>query len=208
MSLLPPNSTPLERAIAEVDRFDLDPTPLGWLADAQRCPAGHLPWLAWSLAVDGWEEAGSESAKRALIRSSFAIHKHKGTAGSVRRALEALGLRVEFKEWQELPGAVPYSFQLTAWANDNPQENIIASPQLYARIRRVVDATRNARSQYTLRLGALFSNQLALASTLQVVPQVTHHARASSHAAIGLPLGASTCLQVLPQIQLTLKASL
>ncbi|MGQ5524825.1 phage tail protein I [Chitinimonas sp. PSY-7] len=208
MNLLPPNSTPLERAIAEADRFDLDPTPIGWLADAQRCPTGHLPWLAWSLAVDGWEEAGNESAKRALIRSSIAIHKHKGTAGSVRRALEALGLRVEFKEWRELPGAVPYTFQLTAWVNDNQQENVIASPQLYERIRCVVDATRNARSQYTLRLGALFSNQLVLASAIQVVPQVTHRARASSHAAIGLPLCASASLQALPQITLTLKACL
>ncbi len=90
--LLPPNCSPLEAAAADAGQFELDPTPLRWLADANRCPPAFLPWLAWARSVEGFDAAASEERQRALIRQSVAIHQRKGTVAAVREVFRALGL--------------------------------------------------------------------------------------------------------------------
>jgi phage tail P2-like protein len=163
--LLPPNRTPLQAALADSSALNIDPTPLRHIADASRCPAALLPWLAWARSVDGWDEAMAEQPRRELVRQSFAIHKRAGTAGAVRRAMAALGVAVEFKEWQSMPGAAPYTFGLVAWVNDNPaNESAVLTPQLYDRLKRLVDQTRNERSHYALKVGARFDQAMKLAS--------------------------------------------
>lgn len=89
--LLPSNQTPLEAALAKVLRPSVDDEIVRTLWDADRCPAAWLPWLAWALAVDGWELAESEDAKRALIRGSMALHRKKGTPWAVREVIRRLG---------------------------------------------------------------------------------------------------------------------
>lgn len=165
--LLPPNRTPLEAALADATVIDIDPTPLRHLADSTRCPTALLPWLAWAMSVDGWDEAIAEQPRRQLLRRSIEIHKRKGTAGAVRRALGALGVTVDFKEWQ-VAGGVPYTFQLTAWANDNPADtDVVLSEKLYQRLKRVVDQTKNERSHYAFRIGARFDGGLRLGNAAQ-----------------------------------------
>lgn len=56
------------------------------------CPAALLPWLAWALSVDEWDNGWTESTKRAVVAASFALHRKKGTVGSIRRALQTAGL--------------------------------------------------------------------------------------------------------------------
>lgn len=166
--LLPPNRTQLQAALADSSALNIDPTPLRHTADATRCPATLLPWLAWARSVDGWDEAMAEQPRRELVRQSFAIHKRAGTAGAVRRAMAALGVAVEFKEWQSMPGAAPYTFGLVAWVNDNPaDESAVLTPQLYDRLKRLVDQTRNERSHYELKVGARFDQAMRLASASQ-----------------------------------------
>lgn len=91
-SLLPPNSTPQERAIeAATARVGDVPVPVDTLWSPERCPAALLPWLAWSLSVDTWEATWPETVKRQVIAASFAVHQRKGTVWSVREALAAAG---------------------------------------------------------------------------------------------------------------------
>jgi phage tail P2-like protein len=90
-ALLPSNQTPLEAALAAVMAPRVDPEILRTLWDADRCPAAWLPWLAWALAVDGWELAESETAKRSLIKGSLALHRKKGTPWAVREVIRRLG---------------------------------------------------------------------------------------------------------------------
>ncbi|KVC61641.1 phage tail protein, partial [Burkholderia ubonensis] len=90
-ALLPANQTPLEAALAKVMRPSVDPEILRTLWDADRCPAAWLPWLAWALAIDGWELAESEDARRALIKGSMALHRKKGTPWAVREVIRRLG---------------------------------------------------------------------------------------------------------------------
>jgi phage tail P2-like protein len=154
--LLPLNSTPLERALATACDLGIDPEIIRGVADSARCPVDFLPWLAWAMSVEGWEAAETEVQQRALIRESIPVHKRKGTVGAVRRVLKAVGVKAEFKE-------------LIAWANDNRGgEGSILSPQLFERLRALVDATKNERSHYTLKVGARFDGGLRLANASQI----------------------------------------
>ncbi|CAE6810733.1 hypothetical protein R69658_05389 [Paraburkholderia aspalathi] len=102
-ALLPANQTPLEAALATVMAPRVDPEVLRTLWDADRCPAGWLPWLAWALAVDGWGLAESEEARRALIKGSLALHRKKGTPWAVREVIRRLG----FGEVELVEGRLP-----------------------------------------------------------------------------------------------------
>lgn len=112
MSLLPLNSTPLERAI-EAAMDDVPVIPIRTLYNAQSCPAHLLHQLAWAWSVDRWDNRWSEKIKRAAIESAFYIHSHKGTIGALRRVVEPLGYLLEVIEWwQTLPLGVPGTFAL------------------------------------------------------------------------------------------------
>ncbi|MBI2306099.1 MAG: phage tail protein I [Rhodocyclales bacterium] len=90
-TLLPPSSTALERTAARTaGRFNpARIVPTLWNADT--CPAALLPYLAWSLSVDEWDDKWSVEKKRAAIKDAPEIHRRKGTPLGVRRALASIG---------------------------------------------------------------------------------------------------------------------
>ncbi len=100
-SLLPPNATALERAL-EGTSARVGEIPVGvvrTLWDPWSCPVELLPWLAWSVSVDDWDDAWPEATKRAVIAASYDVHSIKGTPAAIRRALQAIGLaRVKIEE--------------------------------------------------------------------------------------------------------------
>lgn len=179
MSLLPSNATYLERALEAARDQDLDPDIIRGVADSARCPANFLPWLGWALKVEGWEAAYIDEQRRELIREAIPVHKTKGTVGAIRRVLKAVRVNADFKEWHQIPNAAPYTFHVTAWANDNrPGEGSIISPQLEERLRALVDAAKNERSHYTFRLGARFDDGLVAANASQLQQRVRRSAEA------------------------------
>ncbi|SDX05156.1 phage tail protein, P2 protein I family [Pseudomonas syringae] len=111
-SLLPLNSTPLERAIEEATG-EVTQIPLRTLYNPQTCPAHLLYHLAWAWSVDRWDDGWSEPVKRAAIASSFFIHSRKGTIGAIRRLVEPLGYLIDVLEWWETaPQGIPGTFAL------------------------------------------------------------------------------------------------
>jgi len=89
-TLLPPNSTPLERAIEAIHAphwEDIDGEELKAAMDPWRCPAHLLPFLAHQRSVDIWDEDWPEWKKRSVIASAPADHRLKGTEAGLRRAL-------------------------------------------------------------------------------------------------------------------------
>ncbi|WP_434699764.1 phage tail protein I [Pseudomonas sp. D1-1] len=117
-SLLPLNSTQLERAIeAAID--ETTEIPLRTLYNPDTCPAHLLYQLAWAWSVDRWDEAWPEEIKRSVIRSSFYVHAHKGTIGALRRVVEPFGYLIEVVEWfQTEPKGVPGTFALKIGVSD------------------------------------------------------------------------------------------
>jgi phage tail P2-like protein len=100
VTTLPPNTTPLERALAGACAALADiPVPLRDLWSPDRCPLALLPILAWAFSVDRWDDTWPEATKRATIKASRYIHQHKGTIAAVRRVVNTLGYVIRITEW-------------------------------------------------------------------------------------------------------------
>lgn len=110
--LLPSNSTKLEILAAEaLDKFSRVPIPISQLYNPSTCPVELLPYLAWAWSVDRWDPSWSESQKRNVIKNAYAVHKRKGTIGSLRRVVEPLGYLIKVTEWWNYSG-VPGTFKI------------------------------------------------------------------------------------------------
>jgi phage tail P2-like protein len=97
--LLPPNASPLERKVAAaLAAAENLPLPMRSLWDTDTCPLGLLPYLAWALSVDEWDEAWSEAQKRTTVKESLLIHRRKGTLWSVKRVLALQGFVATVQE--------------------------------------------------------------------------------------------------------------
>jgi len=153
-SLLPPTATRLEHALerAMSMRISAIPVPIRTLNNPDTCPAHLLGWLAWANSVDVWDEAWPEAHKRAAIKASFFVHAHKGTIGAVRRALEALGIGLEIREWFET-GDPRGTFRIDAFADYVFGAGYSLNPALFAMIAAQIDTTKRASQHYTLRVG-------------------------------------------------------
>lgn len=97
-----PVSTPL------VNLFDL--------VDASALPA--LGEQFHILGVEGWNLAGTEAARRSLLKNAVELHRHKGTPWSVRYALETtLHIKTTITEWPQY-GGKPYFFRVRLDVSD------------------------------------------------------------------------------------------
>lgn len=97
-----PVSTPL------VNLFDL--------VDASALPA--LGEQFHILGVEGWNLAGTEAARRSLLKNAVELHRHKGTPWSIRYALETtLHIKTTITEWPQY-GGKPYCFRVRLNVSD------------------------------------------------------------------------------------------
>lgn len=133
-SLLPPNSTSLERAI-EAAAYESPEIPLRTLYNPDTCPAHLLHQLAWAWSVDRWDETWSEAVKRSVCRSAFFVHSRKGTIGAIRRVVEPLGYLLKVTEWwQTEPMDEPGTFALEVGVLDTG-----ISEEMYAELTALID---------------------------------------------------------------------
>ncbi|GGU68695.1 phage tail protein I [Pseudomonas laurentiana] len=133
-SLLPPNSTSLERAI-ESAAYESPEIPLRTLYNPDTCPAHLLHQLAWAWSVDRWDETWSEAVKRSVCRSAFYVHSRKGTIGAIRRVVEPLGYLLKVTEWwQTEPMDEPGTFALDVGVLDTG-----ISEEMYAELTALID---------------------------------------------------------------------
>lgn len=143
-SLLPLNSTPLERGI-EATFAETTLIPLRALYNPDTCPVHLLPHLAWAWSVDRWDPAWPEPVKRAAIMASFYIHKHKGTIGALRRVVEPLGYLIEVLEWwQTVPEGVPGTFALKVGVLDTG-----ITEEMYLELERLIDDAKPVSRRLT-----------------------------------------------------------
>ena len=112
-SLLPPNSTDLERKFAEAGKDAFDLPSIRIIKDIDQVPAQFLPFIAWQKSVDYWDENWQDSLKRSVIKNSREQHRIKGSAAAIKRALEPFGYEVKLIEWfQAVPNLIPGTFNL------------------------------------------------------------------------------------------------
>lgn len=144
--LLPPSVTPQERALAETAaRACTLPLPARDLWNPDTCPIELLPWLAWAFSLDDWDQTWTEAQQRAAVKASYGVHRHKGTIGSVKDALLALGLGVQVQEWfNQIPAGAPYTYKLLLEVNQYG----VSLAQLQS-VMDVVENAKNLRSHMT-----------------------------------------------------------
>lgn len=137
--LLPPSATAQERALSKATaRAGTVPVQIKQVWSPETCPAGILPWLAWSLSVDQWSSAWTEQQKRDAIASAVSVHRVKGTLGALRRALQAIGYEVKVNEQT----GEAYTFTLAV----NVGEAGVTNPALFDEVERIALSAKNVRS--------------------------------------------------------------
>lgn len=112
-SLLPPNSTQLERNLTEVcnDAFELSSIRI--IKDIDLVPQQFLPFIAYQKSVDYWDDSWQDALKRQVIKDAKEQHKIKGTAAAIKQALEPFGYEVKLIEWfNQSPIGTPGTFAL------------------------------------------------------------------------------------------------
>lgn len=174
-SLLPPNSTPAERAIEGLSSHVRDlSVPIRDLWNPETCPAAFLPWLAWAYSVDTWRSEWPEATKRSVIAASPRVHRLKGTVAAVRAAAKAFGFETRVVEWfspaGQATGMQPYTAAIEAQLTD-----VSARPgaELLEDLRAAAAAAAPARVHLSVRLAT------AGASALARVPHVRRPATAA-----------------------------
>lgn len=147
--LLPPNSTTLERALADTAELErLAPEVIASLWNSASCQAANLPWLAWALSVDEWDSTWDEATQRRVIAASIEIHRKKGTVGAVKKALTSLGHRGRLIEWwQTTPKGVPHTFTAEVEIGNRGIDEAAVTA-----IERQIIAVKPVRSHLSLRL--------------------------------------------------------
>lgn len=158
--LLPTGSSPLEVAAAKACAdIEAMPVPLRQLWNAQTCPVGLLPYLAWAWSVDRWDSGWNEATKRSVVAASEYVHRHKGTIGSLRRIVEPLGYLIRITEWWKT-GEAPGTFRLDVGVLDtgiteamyNELERLIADAKPCSR--HLIGLSVNLDSSGTLPVAA------------------------------------------------------
>lgn len=161
-TILKPNATNHDRALEQAIRKGKpDLTPIAKLMNPDTCPAHLLGWLAWAFSVDVWDTTWSEATKREVIKRSITIHRIKGTAGAVRRALSTIGFRTDLSEWFD-HGGDPHTFRLDAYGDDVFAAGFQIDAKLFETVTRLIENVKPVRSHFTLRIGETFEDDAYL----------------------------------------------
>lgn len=150
-SLQPSSRTELEKNIGESQIYPVD-HPVSKLWNADTCPSHLLPWLAWALSVDYWDEAWPDSQKRAMVKAAWRAHKYKGTCGAIDDVLAPFGLKTSFIEWwQTVPQGLPGTFNLDLFNDDR-----MLNAEEIKEVQRLINAVKPlSRHIGALRMGVV-----------------------------------------------------
>lgn len=153
-SLLPPNSTPLERALEKTAarNFDLPVENIKTLWNPDTCPTALLPYCAVNNGLRQWSDNWPENVKRQRIASAIEIARHTGTAKSIKDVVAAFGGAVVLREWFETtPRGDPYTFDLVLTVNS--QSDAAPTAKYVDDIIRAIVAAKPVRSQFAFTMG-------------------------------------------------------
>ncbi|CRM44616.1 MULTISPECIES: phage tail protein I [Pseudomonas] len=162
-SLLPANSSPLEKALDAGFGKLLDRVapPFPALMNPLQTPSEFLPYLAADRGVSEWDAQASESEKRLTVALSWQIQRQAGTPKALSHAVESLGFTPNISAWyQQRPTGMPYTFDVQAiigrsWSSGD-----------HNRLIRRVNAAKSERDQATITIVHETEGQLAFTQVL------------------------------------------
>lgn len=149
-SLLPANSSPLEKALDQgfgqlLERITL---PFPELMDPTQTPAEFLPYLAADRGVNEWSATAVEAEKRATVKLAWPTARQAGTRKALENAAKGLQLIPEVRAWYEQsPQGKPYSFAIRAFSE------LPYSEEIDARLDRRLAEAKSERDVFTVSVG-------------------------------------------------------
>lgn len=162
--LLPPNATPLEKAVIQALLKQLNKVPPNVkrsLWNAQTCPVELLPWLAWTFGLETWDNNWPASVKRARIGRAISVARIRGTLASLEDVLQSYGGNFIIKEWWEYePAREPHTFDITL--NLTGEDGEAATAEFIESVIDDINRTKPVRSHYTVTQGLTVSGSLAI----------------------------------------------
>ena len=201
-SLLPANSSPLEKALDLGFGHLLERVmpPFPELMNPDRTPAAFLPYLAADRAVNEWSTTAPEVEKRLTVKLAWPTARQAGTRQALENAAKGLQLSPEVRAWYEQkPPGVPYSFAVRAWTELPYSETIDARLD-----RRLADA-KSERDILSISVGLSASGRHFLgAATLcgeltTIYPRVLAGVEASGRAFVAAALYTVETTTLYPQ---------
>ena len=201
-SLLPANSSPLEKALDLGFGHLLERVmpPFPELMNPDRTPAAFLPYLAADRAVNEWSTTAPEVEKRLTVKLACPTARQAGTRQALENAAKGLQLSPEVRAWYEQkPPGVPYSFAVRAWTELPYSEAIDARLD-----RRLADA-KSERDILSISVGLSASGRHFLgAATLcgeltTIYPRVLAGVEASGRAFVAAALYTVETTTLYPQ---------
>lgn len=198
--ILPTGTTPLElhaeQASAEVSAA---PVQLRQLWNTDTCPLALLPYLAWAFSVNRWDEAWDEATKRNVVKQSYFVHRHKGTIGALRRAVEPMGYVISITEWWQ-NNKTPGTFEMVVGTLDTG-----ITPEMYVELERVINDTKPC-SRHLTTLSISLETQgnawIAAASydgdTMTIYPYLPDAIETAAPARVGAALHVIDTMEISP----------
>jgi len=165
-SLLPPNASELDRNIEQVAINSTDlPVQITDLWDPFSCPLSLLPWLAWAVSVDEWDDRWPENIKRQVVQNSFDVHRYKGTPYAVQKALDSLNIKSFLREWWEPDGSQePGTMTAVALVNENLTDDTdgLLNKDTLEQVTRVIKSAKRGVIHFDVELGVYFNESVAI----------------------------------------------
>ncbi|MCP1500039.1 phage tail P2-like protein [Pseudomonas migulae] len=201
-SLLPSNSSPLEKALdlgfgTLLDRIT---PPFPELMNPTATPSAFLPYLAADRGVSEWSSEAAEAEKRLTVELAWPTARQAGTRQALENAAKGLRLMPEVRAWYEqTPPGQPYSFSVRAFTEQPYSEEIDARLD-----RRLADA-KSERDILSVSVGlSAFGSHVIGAATVcgeltTVYPIVIEGLEASGQAFMAAGLYAVETSTIYPQ---------
>ncbi|AWL12808.1 Baseplate protein [Saliniradius amylolyticus] len=171
-SILPSSASQLERVFEQIwaERLAAIERDIVHLWDTDNCRADLLPYLAWALSVDDWNDSWPVNVKRNVIKAGIRVHRHKGTLHAVQEALKALSVTAEVVEWwQSDPPAENGTFDIVAFTNQNITEGgeSAINSELIEQLQHSINNAKRFSQHYQLTTGIETNGHLTTGASLK-----------------------------------------
>lgn len=141
------------------------------LWDPYKCPLELLPFLAWALSVDNWDDDWPEEIKRNVVAAAPEVHRKKGTVYAVEKALDAFDMSYKIVEWwQQEPIGRRGTFNITVYVGTtiyNSDVILDAKTQILAKS--AIKASKPKSRTFTFELGVGYENQIGAGNAMSGV---------------------------------------
>ncbi|EHD2239378.1 TPA: phage tail protein I [Vibrio vulnificus] len=143
---LPPSASKLERVLEQIfwEEIGLIERDIRDFLNPWACREDLLPYLAWELSVDDWDDSWPIETKRRVCATALDIHIYKGTRYAIDKSIEAIRAdSLKAVEWfEDEENLIPGQFRVDLISEQSPVD-----ASTVPEIVRAIQHSKNTRSR-------------------------------------------------------------